>query len=81
MIMISSQTPQSRDISLADVVVLLFAEWSFLLCICLFGGHALSFLSTRWSVGFRSRGEARHVGFFILFRAILDYTGAPHANE
>jgi hypothetical protein len=80
MIMISSQTQQTH-ISLADVVVLLLTEWSFLLCICLFGGHALSFLSTRWSVGFRSRGEARHVGFFILFRAILDYTGAPHANE
>lgn len=36
-------------------------EWSFLLCIVLFGGHALSFLFTRWSVSFRSRGEARHV--------------------
>lgn len=36
-------------------------EWSFLLCIVLFGGHALSFLMTRWSIGFRSRGEARHV--------------------
>lgn len=47
----------------ADVVRPLRAEWSFLLCICLFGGHALSFLSTRWSVGFRSRGEARHVTF------------------
>lgn len=29
----------------------------------LFGGHALSFLFTRWSVSFRSRGEARHVSF------------------
>lgn len=36
-------------------------EWTFLLCILLFGGHALSFLFTRWSVSFRSRGEARHV--------------------
>ncbi|KAM0749614.1 hypothetical protein T439DRAFT_314935 [Meredithblackwellia eburnea MCA 4105] len=36
-------------------------EWSFLLSICLFGGHALSFLGTRWSISFRSRGEARHV--------------------
>ncbi|GAA5938227.1 hypothetical protein JCM1841_000925 [Sporobolomyces salmonicolor] len=36
-------------------------EWTFLLCICLFGGHALSFLFTRWSIGFRARGEARHV--------------------
>ncbi|KAL8291698.1 hypothetical protein RQP46_001956 [Phenoliferia psychrophenolica] len=36
-------------------------EWSFLLCIVLFGGHALSFLGTRWSIAFRSRGEARHV--------------------
>ncbi|ORY90726.1 hypothetical protein BCR35DRAFT_299290 [Leucosporidium creatinivorum] len=36
-------------------------EWSFLLSIVLFGGHALSFLFTRWSVSFRSRGEARHV--------------------
>lgn len=36
-------------------------EWSFLLSIALFGGHALSFLMTRWSIAFRSRGEARHV--------------------
>ncbi|GAA6000885.1 hypothetical protein JCM10207_004705 [Rhodosporidiobolus poonsookiae] len=33
-------------------------EWTFLLCIVLFGGHALSFLFTRWSITFRSRGEA-----------------------
>ncbi|BGP13232.1 hypothetical protein JCM10213_004997 [Rhodosporidiobolus nylandii] len=36
-------------------------EWTFLLCIVLFGGHALSFLFTRWSIGFRSRGEAVRV--------------------
>ncbi|GAA5826152.1 hypothetical protein JCM11251_007183 [Rhodosporidiobolus azoricus] len=36
-------------------------EWTFLLCIVLFGGHALSFLFTRWSMNFRSRGEARRV--------------------
>ncbi|GAA5850779.1 hypothetical protein JCM8547_009088 [Rhodosporidiobolus lusitaniae] len=36
-------------------------EWTFLLCIVLFGGHALSFLFTRWSMSFRSRGEARRV--------------------
>ncbi|KAI5478803.1 cation-transporting ATPase 4 [Pseudohyphozyma bogoriensis] len=36
-------------------------EWSFLLAICLYGGHALSFLGTRWSIDLRSRGEARHV--------------------
>ncbi|BGP22124.1 putative cation-transporting ATPase 1 [Rhodotorula toruloides] len=36
-------------------------EWTFLLCIVLFGGHALSFLFTRWSMRFRARGEARHV--------------------
>ena len=34
------------------------AEWTFLLSIVLFGGHALSFLFTRWSISFRSRGEA-----------------------
>ncbi|KPV77055.1 uncharacterized protein RHOBADRAFT_48125 [Rhodotorula graminis WP1] len=33
-------------------------EWTFLLSIVLFGGHALSFLFTRWSISFRSRGEA-----------------------
>lgn len=38
-----------------------FAEWTFLLCILLFGGHALSFLFTRWSINFRSRTEATHV--------------------
>ena len=37
------------------------SEWTFLLCIALFGGHALSFLFTRWSVAFRSRGEAKHI--------------------
>ncbi|GAA5937029.1 ion-transporting P-type ATPase SPF1 [Sporobolomyces koalae] len=36
-------------------------EWTFLLCILLFGGHALSFLFTRWSISFRSRGEAYRV--------------------
>ncbi|GAA5951154.1 hypothetical protein JCM3765_002402 [Sporobolomyces pararoseus] len=36
-------------------------EWTFLLCIVLFGGHALSFLFTRWSISFRSRGEAIRV--------------------
>ncbi|GAA5847692.1 hypothetical protein JCM5353_002617 [Sporobolomyces roseus] len=36
-------------------------EWTFLLCILLFGGHALSFLFTRWSITFRSRGEAIRV--------------------
>ncbi|GAA6030029.1 hypothetical protein JCM8097_009222 [Rhodosporidiobolus ruineniae] len=36
-------------------------EWTFLLCILLFGGHALSFLFTRWSINFRSRAEARRV--------------------
>ncbi|GJN87840.1 hypothetical protein Rhopal_000795-T1 [Rhodotorula paludigena] len=35
-------------------------EWTFLLCIVLFGGHALAFLLTRWSITFRSYGEARH---------------------
>lgn len=34
-------------------------EWTFLLCIVLFVGHALSFLFTRWSIAFRSYGEAR----------------------
>lgn len=42
-------------------------EWSFLLSIALFGGHALSFLMTRWSIAFRSRGEARHVESFSIF--------------
>ncbi|KAH8923119.1 hypothetical protein BT69DRAFT_1350398 [Atractiella rhizophila] len=28
-------------------------EWTFALCVTLFGGHALSWLGTRWSPGFR----------------------------
>ena len=28
---------------------------TFLLCLCLFGSHALSFLSTKWSDGFKTK--------------------------
>ncbi|GAA5979114.1 hypothetical protein JCM10908_002809 [Rhodotorula pacifica] len=45
-------------------------EWTFLLCIVLFGGHALSFLFTRWSINFRSRTESTHVSTFEAAQAI-----------
>lgn len=30
-------------------------EWTFIYCVLLFGGHALSFLVTAWSAGIRAR--------------------------
>ncbi|KAK4050538.1 putative cation-transporting ATPase 1 [Microbotryomycetes sp. JL221] len=55
-------------------------EWTFLLCIALFGGHALSFLFTRWSVAFRSRGEAKHITNINMARKVM-VTPKPHRGK
>ncbi|GAA5974104.1 hypothetical protein JCM11641_003436 [Rhodosporidiobolus odoratus] len=46
-------------------------EWTFLLCILLFGGHALSFLFTRWSIAFKSRAEAVRVNNLDVAKQIM----------
>jgi hypothetical protein len=51
----------------------LCAEWTFLFSILLFGGHALSFLFTKWSMTFRSWAEARRVrlrAFHLYYRML-----------
>ncbi|KAM0787920.1 hypothetical protein ACM66B_006126 [Microbotryomycetes sp. NB124-2] len=55
-------------------------EWTFLLCIALFGGHALSFLFTRWSVAFKSRGEAKHITDIATAERIM-VTPKPHRGK
>lgn len=37
-------------------------EWTFVYCVTLFAGHALSFLATRWSSAFRTQVECRRAG-------------------
>ena len=41
-------------------------EWTFLGCVCLGAGHALSFLVTRWSNGARARITTRNVSVVVL---------------
>jgi len=46
-------------------------EWTFLACITLGVGHALSFLVTRWNTGIRTWVETRKVSAFVLLLLLM----------